>query len=400
MTLRSLAAFFLYVGATGFGGPVAVTNKMRRELVDKRNILAASDFREALTLAHLMPGPLAIQVAMYIGWRLRGVAGGSLAGICFVMPAFLMTIAIAWAYVAFRGIPQIDAAFHGVSAAVAALILFNATQLARGLLGKERALWILSAAALGLTLMNVREPVLIFLAAGCVNALIQSRKMPKKPGSAFLLIAALSAIAALAIIPGLPSLTTPETISMTPGLPAANVASRQPGLAEIFGFFFKAGALIFGSGLVIIPFMRDPLIHQLQWIDTKQFVDAVAVGFMTPGPALITVAFIGYLIHGLAGATVSSVGIFLPSWFYTLGAAPFYKRIIRIKSVDHIVGGISAAAVGAIAGSGIMIARDSVTDPPTIIIAAVSLFSLIRLGKIPEGILILLAAAAGILTYS
>lgn len=374
--LQSLAAFFLRIGATGFGGPVAVTNKMRKTLVDELGILAAQDFREALTLAHLMPGPLAIQVAIYIGWKLRGVLGGTIAGICFVLPSFFMTVAIAWAYVKFSGIPQIQSAFHGVSATVAALILFNSSQLSRGLLGKDWLLWIIAVAAAGITLQKGSEPLVLFLTAGAVNALARSRTG--------------AARAAPILLAGLTWFLAGDTGAMP-------VDTIDPGLPAIFGFFFKSGALIFGSGLVIIPFMREPLIHSLGWLTPQQFIDAVAVGFMTPGPALITVAFIGYLVHGFAGAIASSVGIFLPSWFYTLGAAPFYQRIIKMGAMEHVVAGISAAAVGAIAGAGIMIAQDAIRDLPTAMIGLVSLVVLVGARKVPEFVLIALAAITGIL---
>lgn len=382
LDLASIAAFFLRIGATGFGGPVAVTNKMRRELVDEKKILTPTDFREAITLAHLMPGPLAIQVALYIGWRLGGIVGGTVAGICFILPSFIITVAIAWGYVAYSGIPQIQAAFHGVSASVAALILFNSGQLSQGILGRDRLLWGLAAAAAFITLLKSHEPFLMFLAAGAIYAVLKG-PLQKRPRSAELLL--------ILGATGFLSLAAPSSSAADPAI--ASGAS----LFDLFFFFFKSGALIFGSGLVIIPFMREPLIHEFGWLNAQQFMDAVAVGFMTPGPALITVAFIGYLVHGMAGALVSSIGIFSPSWFFTLGAAPFYQRIIRHKTVEHAVAGISAAAVGAIAGAGVIIARDALSDTLTWAIALASMFVLVQLRRIPEGILIGLAACAGIL---
>ena len=382
LDLASIAAFFLRIGATGFGGPVAITNKMHRELVDEKKILKPTDFREAITLAHLMPGPLAIQVALYIGWRLGGIAGGTVAGICFILPSFIITVAIAWGYVAYSGIPQIQAAFHGVSASVAALILFNSGQLSRGILGRDRLLWGLAAAAAVITVLQSHEPFLMFLAAGAIYAVLKG-PMQKRPRIATLLL--------ILGATGFLSLTASSSSAADPAI------GSGASLLDLFFFFFKSGALIFGSGLVIIPFMREPLIHDFGWLNAQQFIDAVAVGFMTPGPALITVAFIGYLVHGMAGAFVSSIGIFSPSWFFTLGAAPFYQRIIRHKTVEHAVAGISAAAVGAIAGAGVIIARDALSDTLTWAIALASMFVLVRLRRIPEGILIGLAACAGIL---
>ena len=403
MTRGKLARYFLYLGATGFGGPVALANKMHQQLVERDQVLESSDFREAMTLAHLLPGPLAIQVAMYIGWKLAGIAGGTIAGICFVLPSFLITVTIAWIYVTWSGIPSIQAAFHGVSAAVASLVLWNSFQLSRGVLSRDRLLWGVAIIAALLTLVKAQEPALMFLVAAVATAAIRSSDGDRQrgaPAKALTLLAIVvgAGVAAYFLFGDALHHATPLASSPATPLPPASGGT----LENLLFFFLKSGAFIFGSGLVIIPFMRDAVINHYHWLNAQQFLDAVAVGFMTPGPALITVAFIGYLVAGFSGAVVSSIGIFTPSWFFTLGAAPFYQRIIKYRLVRHAVDGISAAAVGAIAGAGFMIARDAVKNPIqnpwAAIICILSLVVLAKAKKFPDVLLLAAAGIAGILT--
>ncbi len=401
MTRSTLARYFLYLGATGFGGPVALANKMHEQLVIKKKVLESSDFREAMTLAHLLPGPLAIQVAIYIGWKLGGFSGGTIAGFCFTLPSFIITVSIAWIYVAWSGIPFIQAAFQGVAAAVASLVLWNSYQLSRGVLSRDRLLWGIAVTTGALTLFKAQEPALMFLFAAVITALARSSdgSTQRKAMKAGTLLFAGAAITLMIFL-------IREKLDFLPrDLPAAftdTVAANHANtLQELLFFFLKSGAFIFGSGLVIIPFMRDAVLNHYQWLNPQQFLDAVAVGFMTPGPALITVAFIGFLVAGLSGALVSSVGIFSPSWVFTLAAAPFYQKVIKYRLVRHAVDGISAAAVGAIAGAGIMIARDAIKDPITnpwsAIICVSALAVLAKSKKFPDALLLAAAGLVGIL---
>lgn len=384
LTIPWICLFFTRIGATAYGGPVSITNKIRRELVESRKVLSDVDFREALTLAHLMPGPLAIQVAIYIGWKIRGIVGGLSAAFFFTIPGFFAATAIAWGYVQWGGSTTIQSAFRGVSACVAALIIFNSMQLSKGILQRDKSLWVIALTVMAITLFSQNESALVFVVSGVVYALLQSKAIIQKRLASFLFISILTVVAIILLAGEIPAL--------------AHTALRTPptALTEMFQFFFKSGALIFGSGLVIIPFMKGPLTEQFQWLTSQEFVDAVAVGFMTPGPALVSVAFMGYLIRGLWGAAVGIFAIFLPSIFYTLSAAPHYERVTRFGFISHLVSGISAAAVGGIAGAGIIIAKESMVNMTTSGIGVVTLLTLIYFKKFPEGLIVCLAGIAGI----
>src|SRR5438309_10814147 len=330
-SLARLARYFLKLGSIGFGGPVALVGYMYRDLVEKRHWISDDDYKEGLTLAQLMPGPLAAQLAMYLGYVHFRIVGATVAGIAFVLPSFLMVVAIGWAYVRYGGLPWMQAAFYGVGAAVIGIIAISAYKLMTKNIGKDRLLWAIYLVTAGFTVWTQSESVWLFLGAGVLVWLV--RAPPKR------LLGKNAASALIAFGPH--------------GAPTCVVATSLdwPLLAQIVVFFAKAGAFVFGSGLAFVPFLYGGVMHENQWLTERQFVDAVAVAMITPGPVVITVGFIGYLIAGLPGAAVAAMGTFLPCYLFTILPAPYFKKHGSRPAIIAFVDGVTAAAVGAIAGA-------------------------------------------------
>jgi chromate transporter len=382
-SLSQLALYFLRLGTVGFGGPVALVGYMHRDLVAERRWISEEDYDEGLALAQLAPGPLAAQLGIYLGFVHYGVPGATLAGVAFVLPSFLMVLVLSWAYVAFGGIPWMQAVFYGVGAAVIGIIAMSAWKLTGRTLKRDYLLWGIYAAALLTTVITETENVLLFVGAGVLAWIVRSR--PKRvPGAPAASVAA-----------PLLAFTGPGAFSLNWGL-----------LGEMFLFFGKAGAFIFGSGLAIVPFLYAGCVHELKWLDNRQFLDAVAVAMITPGPVVITTGFIGYLVAatradgsvvaGLAGASVAALATFLPCYFFTILPAPHFKKWGKAPGVLAFVNGVTAAATGAIAGAVIVLARRSLVDLPTVLIALGTLAVLWRWKKAQEPVIVLLAALLGL----
>jgi chromate transporter len=370
--LRDLLLYFLRLGATGFGGPVALVGYMQRDLVERRGWFTAGEYRDGLALAQLAPGPLAAQLAMYLGWVKGGAAGSALVGLAFVLPSFLMVIAIALAYVRYGGLPFMQAAFYGISAAVIAIIARSALKLTKLTLGRDRLLWTIFALAGVITAWTQSEIVWVFLLAG---------------------VAALAARGGLVRARASPlGLLAPALFTGLAGTPAAAGT-----LWRIAWYFTEAGSFVFGSGLAIVPFLRAGVVNDFHWLDERQFLDAVAVAMITPGPVVITVAFIGYLVAGLAGALVAAAATFLPCYVFTVVPAPHFQRLSRNAAIKAFVDGVSAAATGAIAGAAFVLGRRALVDAPAVGIAVATLALLVRSRKVPEPLLIVAAGVLGIL---
>jgi chromate transporter len=368
--LRELVLYFLKLGTIGFGGPAALVGYMRRDLVDERKVLDEPTYNLSLALAQIMPGPLAAQTAMAIGYFQHGVLGATLVGLAFILPSFLMVLALSWLYVAYGGLPWMQALFYGIGAAVIAIIAIAAYRLGRGTNKRDPLLWaIFAALAIG-TVWAQAELAELFLAAGALVVLVRAR--PR-----FIKLPSLSAIVPLAAL-----------------LPAAATWTGNV-LVDLLAFFAKAGLFVFGSGLAIVPFLHQGVVDQFGWLTERQFLDAVAVALITPGPVVITVAFIGYLVAGSAGATVAAIGMFLPVYLLTILPAPWFKRHRDNPQLRAFVAGCTAAASGAIAGAVLVLARRAILDLPTAAIAAVSLLLLWRL-QIPEVIVVAAAGAVGL----
>jgi chromate transporter len=366
----------LRLGSLGFGGPVALVGYMRRDLVEQRGWISEADYKEGLALAQLAPGPLAAQLGIYLGYVHYRLVGATLAGIAFVLPSFLMVVALGWAYVGFGGIPWMQAVFYGVGAAVTGIIAMSAKKLTEKTLGRDKLLWAVYLVLAAVTIITESEVAWLLIAGGVLVWLL--RAPPKWAHRGTLGVA--------------PLIAWPLAASMFG-------AADLPLLTQIAVFFAKAGAFVFGSGLAIVPFLYGGVVTGHHWLNDKQFVDAVAVAMITPGPVVITVGFIGYLVAGLGGAVVAALATFIPCYLFTVIPAPYFKRYGKLPGVAAFVDGITAAAVGAIVGSVVVIAKRSIVDIPTALLALATALLLWRFKKLPEPVIIAMAAAAGLILY-
>ena len=315
--MTDLVWYFLKLGSIGFGGPAALVGYMRRDLVDERKLIDEATYNLSIALAQIMPGPLAAQTAMAIGYFTGGVIGASLVGLAFILPSFLMVLGLSVAYVAYGGMPWMQAVFYGIGAVIIAIIAVAAYRLARGTNKRDVLLWGVSGVTFAATVWTGSELAVVFILSGLVTVLI--RAWPGRRRAVLLIVVSLTAAIAIA---GLES-----------ALAGAGSASGQPVLLQILLFFGKAGSFVFGSGLAIVPFLQQGVVHDFGWLTDHQFLDAVAVALITPGPVVITVAFIGYLVAGLPGATLAAIGIFLPVYVCHRGpgalvCAPSQQRAI------------------------------------------------------------------------
>ena len=371
-TLWQLAKYFLRLGTFGFGGPVALVGYMQRDLVERRGWIGDADYKEGLALAQIAPGPLAAQLAIYLGFVHYRVLGATIAGIAFVAPSFLMVVALGAAYVTFGGLFWMQAVFYGVGASVIGIMAISAHKLASKNIGQDKLLWAVFAALAIVTIITQTEIAWLFIAAGCLVWLIRHKP---KPGTGNLALLPLQ-------------------------LPVAWLGAVNGNtLLQLTLFFSKAGAFVFGSGLAIVPFLYGGVVTEHHWLNDRQFVDAVAVAMITPGPVVITAGFVGYLIAGLPGATLAALATFLPCYLITVIAAPHFKKYGKRPALLAFVDGITAAAVGAIAGSVVVLAQRSVTDIPTVLMSVGTAALLWRFKKIPEPLIVLVAALIGLATY-
>jgi chromate transporter len=375
-TLWQLVRYMLGLGTWGFGGPVALVGYMYRDLVEKRSWISESDYKEGLTLAQLMPGPLAAQLAIYLGYVHYHVLGATLAGLAFVLPSFCMVVALGALYMAYGGIGWMQAVFYGVGAAVIGIIALSAYKLTTKNIGKDKLLWAIFLANAAVTVITKSEIVWLFLGAGVLVWLM--RAPPKN-----WLGGRLNGIAASAPVAG--------------ALIASTVDWNR--LVEIGAFFAYAGSFVFGSGLAIVPFLYGGVVQEHHWLNDRQFVDAVAVAMITPGPVVITTGFIGYLVSGFWGAVVAAIGTFLPCYLFTILPAPYFKKHGKRPAIVAFVDGVTAAAIGAITGAVIVIGQRSITDWVTAAMAAVTVAVLWRFKKVPEPLIVLVAALIGLLVH-
>jgi chromate transporter len=367
-SLTQFVGYFLRLGTVGFGGPIALAGHMQQDLVDERGWVRKEDYLEGLALAQLAPGPLAAQLAIYLGYIRAGVLGATAVGVAFVLPSFLMVLGLSAAYVRFGGLPWMQGMFYGIGAAVIGIIARSAFKLTKLTLGKDKLLWGIFAVLAISTAWTSQEIIWLFLLGGVVTVVAKAMPSRTQAGTALSLL-----------------------------LPVIAAGTNNT-LLQLFLYFGKAGMFVFGSGLAVVPFLYGGVVQQHHWLTDKQFVDAVAVAMITPGPVVITVAFIGYLVAGVAGATAAALGIFLPVYLIVVVLAPSYKRWARNPQLNAFVRGVTAAATGAIAGAVVVLARRSVYDLPTVLICAASVAILFR-WKVPEPILIACAAVAGLVLH-
>jgi chromate transporter len=374
-TTLGLLRYFLYLGSVGFGGPAALLGYMQRDLVEKRGWFTKDEYIKGLALSQLAPGPLAAQLAICLGYCHGGIWGATAVGVAFVVPSFLMTVTLGALYVAYGGLSWMQAAFYGVGAAVIGIIVRSAWKLGTLTLGTDRLLWVIFAVMGVITAWTESEIGLLFVLCGVVVMLIQAppRRLLGLVGSSKALWSA----------------PWPALLLTGFGAPATSGV-----LLDIVWFFTKAGAFVFGSGLAIVPFLYGGVVQEHHWLNDKQFLDAVAVAMITPGPVVITVAFIGYLVAGLGGAVAAGVGVFLPVYLFVIVLYPFFDRWSANPQVKAFVNGVTAAAAGAIAGACFVLGKRAVFDVPTAALAVAALVLLWRF-KVPEPILIVGAGLTG-----
>ncbi|MDR6537072.1 chromate transporter [Variovorax soli] len=375
-TLWQLVRYALALGTWGFGGPVALVGYMYRDLVERRGWISEADYKEGMTLAQLMPGPLAAQLAIYLGYVHYRVRGATLVGLAFVLPSFLMVVALGAVYMAYGGIGWMQAVFYGVGAAVIGIIVMSAYKLTTKNIGKDRLLWAIFLVSAAVTVITKSEIIWLFLGAGILVWLL--RAPPKRWSKG-----RLNGIAIAAPI----------------GAAALAAAVDWHQLLEIGAFFAYAGSFVFGSGLAIVPFLYGGVVQEHHWLSDRQFVDAVAVAMITPGPVVITTGFIGYIVAGLWGAVVAAAGTFLPCYLFTILPAPYFKKHGKRPGTVAFVDGVTAAAIGAITGAAIVIGQRTLTDWVTAVLAIVTVAVLWRFKKVPEPVIVLVAALIGLVAY-
>jgi chromate transporter len=373
---RAFLGYFLRLGTFGFGGPIALAGYMQRDLVERRNWISRGDYVEGLALAQLAPGPLAAQLAIYLGWVRGRVTGATLVAAAFILPSFIMVLILSALYVHFGGLEWMVGAFYGIGAAVIAIIARSAYKLCKMTLARDWLLWSIFAVSAVVTAWTESEIIWIFFLAGLVALFVKAPPAWLRGGRAAMIMA-----------PG----SLGWLLSGLDGPVSASV------LTKIALYFAEAGAFVFGSGLAIVPFLHAGVVNDFHWLTERQFLDAVAVAMITPGPVVITVAFIGYLVGGLAGAVAAAIGVFLPCYLFVVIPAPFYRRFAGNRSLKAFVDGVTAAATGAIAGAAFVLGRRAILDIPTILIAVATFALLARFKKAPEPLVILAAGALGIL---
>ena len=381
--LWPLTGYFLKLGTVGFGGPVALVGFMHRDLVEQRRWITEDTYKLSLALAQIMPGPLAAQVAIAIGYFEGGILGATLGGLAFVIPSFLMVVAISMAYVAYGGLWWMQALFYAIGATVIAIIAIAAYKLARSTNKRDPLLWGIFALLTGVTVWAQAELAEFFILAGLVVLLVRAW-----PGWKMGSLMALGAI-----VLGLGIWVMEAWLRQ-----AGTAADSADVLTQILLFFTKAGAFVFGSGLAIIPFLQQGVVQQFGWLNEHQFLDAVAVAMITPGPVVITVAFIGFLVAGLPGSIMAAIGIFLPVYLFTIVPAPWFKRHRDNPQLRAFVDGATASATGAITGAVVLLGARAIMDVPTALIGLISLAVLWRY-KVSEPVIVTISGLVGLILW-
>jgi chromate transporter len=379
---REFLVYFLRLGTLGFGGPIALAGYMQRDLVERRRWISKEDYVQGLALAQLAPGPLAAQLAMYLGWVKARVRGATLVSLAFILPSFVMVLVLSALYVRFGGLSWMQSAFYGIGAAVIAIIARSALKLVKMTLGRDRLLWAVFIVSTVATAWTESEIIWLFLASGLVVLLVRAPPRFAAPASGALL--APGAFATL----------------LTASAPTAAVlAPSWPLLSRVALYFAEAGAFVFGSGLAIVPFLHGGVVNQYHWLTERQFLDAVAVAMITPGPVVITVVFIGYLVAGPLGSIAASIGVFVPCYLFVIIPAPYFRRFANNPRVKSFVDGVTAAATGAIAGAAFVLGRRALVDLTTVIIAVATWLVFTRFKKLPEPLVIVAAGVLGLIVH-
>jgi chromate transporter len=378
-TLSGLVRYFLRLGCSGFGGPIALVGYMQRDLVESRRWFTEDEYRQGLALAQTMPGPLAAQLAMWFGFLEAGLFGAAAVAVPFVLPACLLVTVVAVVYAKYQGLALVHQVFLGVGPAVLAIVAIAAYKLARSTNKLDPLLWGIAAGVCAVTAIARTEIVWLFLAAGGFGLFYYGGGWPRLPPSR---AASVSPVGALAAMKGFA--WTGQGASM----------------GALGLFFVKASAFTFGSGLAIVPFLHQGLVHDHHWLTEQQFVDAVAMGLISPGPVVIMATFAGYLVGGIAGAAIATLGVFLPVYFFVIVPGRALRRHGEHPRLQGFIKGATAAAAGAIAGAAIVIGEQVISRPGSVVIAICALALLLqRRRKIPEPALVATAAIIGVVAF-
>jgi chromate transporter len=390
--LRELTALFLRLGATAFGGPAVHIAILEDEVVGRRRWLSREQFLDLMGATNLIPGPNSTEMAIHIGNRRAGFPGLVVAGTCFILPAVLIVSAIAWTYVRFGALPQVAGVLYGVKPVVIAVVLQALWRLGRSAL-KGPLLVAVCVGAVALSLAGVNE-LLVLFAAGLfvVAARSFTRRTPAEPetSGAPSVLPPPPASGHPACSAGHPSLwalmlggraaaaAAPAAVAASAPVAGAAAAVASFGLWPLFLFFLKVGAVLFGSGYVLLAFLRADLVERWHWLTESQLLDAVAVGQVTPGPLFTTATFIGYVLAGPWGALVATVGIFLPAFFFVAASGPVVPRLRRSWVAGAMLDGVNVASLALMAVVTVVLARAAVHDGPTLALAVGSAFLLLK----------------------
>jgi chromate transporter len=374
-TLGALVRYYLKLGSSGFGGPIALVGYMQRDLVERRRWYTDTEYRQGLALAQTMPGPLAAQLAMWFGYLQAGLLGAAAVIVPFVLPPCLLVTAVAILYAKYQGLSVVHEIFLGVGPAVLAIIAIAAYKLARTTNKVDPILWGIAAAVCAVTAIAKTEIVWLFLAAGVFGLVYYGGGLPRRRPTA------LSNFAPAGLVGAVKGFTW----------------AGSSALGTMSLFFAKASAFTFGSGLAIVPFLHQGLVHDHHWLSEQQFVDAVAMGLISPGPVVIMATFAGYLVGGIAGALLATAAVFLPVYLFVIIPGPLLRRHGERPRLQGFIKGATAAAAGAIAGAAIVIGEQVISKGASVLIALIALAVLLqRRVKVPEPLIVAAAAAVGI----
>ncbi len=377
-TLPGLVRYFAKLGSSGFGGPIALVGYMHRDLVEERGWYTEDEYRQALAVGQTFPGPLAAQTGMWLGYLEAGARGAAAVILPFVLPPFLIVTAVAIVYAKYQGLAVVHSVFSGVGPAVLAIIAIAAVKLARKTNERDPVAWAIAAILCAATAVSGAEIIWLVVLAGVFGVFWWGGGLPSHRSAA--------------------GLAPFGSASSVKGLALAGSGAS---LASLGLFFLQAGAFTFGSGLAIVPYLHAGLVEHRHWLTEGQFVDAVAMGLISPGPVVIMATFAGYLVDGLLGAIVATVAVFLPVFFFVVVPGRAVRRYEHQPRVKGFIQGATAAATGAIAGAAIVIAQSVITGALAVVISVVALVLLLQtVRKVKEPVVVLLAAIAGLALYS
>jgi chromate transporter len=376
-TLRSLMRYFAKLGTSGFGGPIALVGYMHRDLVEERGWYSEDEYRQALAVGQMFPGPLAAQTGMWLGYLVAGARGAAAVIVPFVLPPFVIVTTVAVIYAQYQGLSVVHSIFAGVGPAVLAIIAIAAVKLARKTNERDLVAWAIAGVLCTATAISGAEIIWLVLVAGLFGSLWWGGGMPSFRSDAAIL--------------------SPAAVVSVKGFA---VTGSGAALASLGLFFLQAGAFTFGSGLAIVPYLHSGLVENHHWLTNGQFVDAVAMGLISPGPVVIMATFAGYLVDGLVGATIATIAVFLPVFFFVVVPGRFVRRYEHRPRLKGFIKGATAAATGAIAGAAIVIGGQVITRPLSVVIAIVALVLLVqKRRKLSEPPVVAVAAIAGLIFF-